>query len=190
MTLVALIWSTHAALAAQVPASPQQSDARDKALIQSAFDGDLARVQGLVAKGASVEATGPKNRTALLWAAANGHTAIVEVLHNAGADIDAKDSNGQTPLMFAVKGSHLDTIEYLLKNGADVNARSIKQGFTALTTAAAIGNVSVVRLLLEHGAEKGIAERDGNTALDRARQYGHPDVAALLDDEPTPAGES
>ena len=71
----------------------------------------------------------------------------------------------------------------MLDNGADIDARSTKQGFTALITAAAIGNESVVLLLLKHGADKNIAERGGHTALDRARQYEHPDIAELLEDE-------
>lgn len=187
--LITLLWTISNAVAAEEPISPQPSDERDKALIQGAFDGDLSMVQGLVKKGASIDATGPKKRTAMIWAAANGHTPVVKFLHGAGADINAKDSNGQTPLMFAVKGSHVEAVEYLLENGADINARSIKQGFTALITAAAVGNANVVRLLLEHGADKDIAERDGNTALDRAGQYGHPDIAALLKDESTLANE-
>lgn len=165
-------------------------DLRDKALVQSAFDGELTKVQGVVAKGASLEAAGPKKRTALIWAAANGHTSVVEFLHSKDAKINAKDSNGQTALMFAVKGSHEETVKYLLENGADIDARSIKQGFTALITAAAVGNMNVVRLLLEHGADKDIAERNGNTALDRARQYGHPDIAALLEDDSTSPSSS
>ena len=181
--LITLLFTISTAFATEDLVSPSQSDERDKALIQSAYDGELAKVQGLVKKGATIEATGPKNRTALLWAAANGHAPVVEFLHGAGADINAKDSGGQTPLMFAVKGSHVETVKYLLENGADIDARSTKRGFTALITAAAVGNESVVRLLLEHGADKNIAERTGDTALDRARQYEHPDIAELLEDE-------
>ena len=165
-------------------------DPKDEALLQAAFDGDLALVESVVAKGANVEVTGPKSRTSTIWAAANGHTAIVKFLHGQGADIDAKDSGGQTPLMFAVKGSHRDTVEYLLENGADVNARSKKRGFTALITAAAVGDVEVVRLLLEHGADKSVVELGGHTALDRARQYEHPDVATLLEGEEEAASGS
>jgi len=183
---IILLWATSAAVAAQAPGTPVHSHQRDHELLQSAFDGDLAKVQGLVKKGVSIEATGPKNRTSMIWAAANGHTRVVEFLHGAGANINAKDSNGQTALMFAVKGSYVETVRYLLENGADIDARSIKQGFSALTIAAAVGNTSVVQLLLEHSADKAIAERDGNTALDRARQYQHPDIAKLLEDEPTP----
>ncbi len=154
----------------------------DKALIQGAFDGDLAKVQKLIEKGASLEATGPKDRSALLWASANGHTDVVEFLHSKGADIDAGDSNNQTALMFAIKGSHVDTVAYLLENGADVNVQSKKRRFTALIVAASVGNIDIVNMLLERGADASITERDGYTALDRARQYEHPEVASRLEE--------
>ena len=188
--LITLLCTVSTAVATQDPVSPVQSDERDKALIQSAFDGELAKVQALLKKGASVEATAPKNRTALIWAATNGHTTVVEVLYGAGADINARDGDGHTALMFAVKGSNVSTVDFLLKNGADINAQSKKQRITALIVAAAVGDVEVVRLLLEYGADTDLAEIDGSTALDRARQYGHPAVVALLEDPPDQASNS
>src|SRR5210317_806696 len=166
--LMILICTTGIALAVQDPITPRQSDERDKALIQSAFDGDLAEVQVLVKKGASTAAADSGNRTALMWAAANGHISVVEYLHGNGADLNAKDSDGQTALMYASKKSSLPTVEFLLKNGAKVNVQSNKRGFTALIAAAAAGNAKLVGLLLDHGADKALADKDGKTALDRA----------------------
>lgn len=163
------------------PTSPEPNEERDRALVQAAFDGNLELVKSAVGKGASLEATAPKGRTSMHWAAANGHLEIVEFLHSKGADIDAKDSGGMTPLMFAVKGKHADIVAFMLDNDADPNARSIKIGLTPLTIGAAVGSVEVVRLLLEHGADQAIPERSGDTPLDRARQYEHPEVAALLE---------
>lgn len=195
--LITLLWTASFAFAAQDPAAPSPSEVtavpseeRDKALIQSAFDGDLAKVQALLKKGASVDATAPKNRTALIWAATNGHTAVVQALCDAGANVNVQDGDGHTALMFAVKGSHLATAEFLLENGADVNIQSKKQRISALIVAAAIGNIEVVQLLLDHGADTDLAEIDGSTALDRARQYGHPAVVALLESTSDSASNS
>jgi uncharacterized protein len=162
---------------------------RDKGLIESAFNGDVAEVEVLLDKGASIDATDPKGRTALIWAAANGHVAVVEFLHAKGADVNAQDTDGQTALMYATRGSDIPTVEFLLKHGAEVNAQSSKRGFTALTIAAGVGNVELVHLLLDHGADRNLAESDGNTAVDRARQNGHPAVATLLQDSPVPASD-
>ena len=97
--IISLLLTAAIANAADDPIAPVQSDERDKALIQSAFEGELAKVQGLVKKGASVEATDLKSRTALMWAAANGHTPVVECLLGQGAEINAMGSDGQTALM-------------------------------------------------------------------------------------------
>lgn len=163
---------------------------RDKALIESAFNGDLAEVEVLLDKGASIEATDPKDRTALIWAAANGHAAVVELLHAKGADINAQDIDGQTALMYATRRADTPTVEFLLKHGAEVNAQSSKRGFTALIIAAGVGDVGLVRLLLDHGADRNRAENDGNTAVDRARQNGHSAVVTLLEGSPIPASDN
>lgn len=188
--LIIVLATSGTALAAQDPASPVLNEERNQALVQSAFDGDLARVQALLKKGASVDATAPKNRTALIWAATNGHTAVVEALHKAGADVNAQDSDNQTALMYATKKAHTDTVEFLLENGADVGLKSTKQGFTALILAATVGDVELVKLLLDHGADKSATDRSGNTAVDRARQFGNDEVVPLLEDLAAPAGNS
>ena len=185
--LITLLWTVSTPVAAQ---APNYLEPRDKALIQNAFDGELAEVRGLVAKGASIEATDSKGRTAFIWAAANGHTSVVEFLHDEGVDINGKDSDGQTALMYATKRSFTPTMEFLLENGAEVNAQSSKRGITALIIAAAVGDENLVRLLLDHGADKTLAENDGSTALDRARQNGHSAVVKVLEDPPAPASNS
>jgi ankyrin repeat protein len=157
---------------------------RDRALLQSAFKGELENVKVLLRKGASIEATDPKQRTALMWAAANGHTPVVEFLVDQGADINARDSDGQTALMYASRRSFPATVGLLLKLGAEVNVQSNKRGLTALIIAAAAGDEAVVRLLLDSGADKSLAEIDGDTALDRARQNGNAGVIPLLQEKP------
>lgn len=179
---IVLFWTISFALAAELPGSLTP---RDKALIEGAFRGELADVQALVEKGASIAAVDSKNRTALMWAAANGHTSVVEFLHGIGADINAKDSDGQTALMYATTRLSAPTIEFLLNNDADINVQSKKQGFTALIIAAAAGDEKLVRLLLEHGADRDLAEYDGSTAADRARQGGYSDVVKLLAHPPS-----
>jgi ankyrin repeat protein len=181
--LVTLFLIAGISAADEKPAATVNSAQLENVLVQRAFDGDLEAVQRLVEKGASVESSGPKKRTALIWAAMNGHEPVVAFLHGAGADVNAKDKGGQTALMFAVKGSHVETARYLLENNAEVDARSSKQGMTALIIAAAVGNMDIVQLLLQHGADIELAEKSGATALDRARQFENQAVAELLEGE-------
>ena len=81
-------------------------------------------------------------------------------------------------------------MEFLLKNGAEVNVQSNKRGITALIIAAAVGDVKLVRLLLDHGADRNLVENDGNKVVDRARQNGNSAVVTLLEDASAPASES
>ena len=186
-TIIAFLMIASIGFAAEGQDSPTS---RDKALLESAFIGDLAKVQVLVRKGASIHATAPKGRTALMLAAANGHTPVVEFLHQQGAEINAKDSDSQTALMYATSGLHPETVKYLLENGADVDVQSKKLRFTALMIAASGGEEELVRLLLAHGANKELVESNGRTAIDRARQYGHEAVVTLLEEAPATASDS
>jgi ankyrin repeat protein len=72
-------------------------------------------------------------------------------------------------------------VEFLLKSGANVNVQGTAEGFTALIVASAEGLEATVRLLLEYGADPGVIDRDGDTALGFARAKGHTAVIGLLE---------
>lgn len=156
----------------------------EQALMEAAYRGQLEEVQRLVVAGATVDARDPENRTSMMWAAFNGHTAVVALLLKQGAELEAKDVNGRTALLYASSGPFAPTVELLLKSGADVNVQGSLEGFTALMTAAAEGQVEVVRLLLAHGAEPSLEDQDGDTARSFAQQHGHLEVVELLDNPP------
>ncbi|MCP3916590.1 MAG: hypothetical protein GY711_13620 [bacterium] len=65
------------------------------------------------------------------------------------------------------------------RTGCPVDFRS-HDGATALMDAARKGRLSIVRLLLEHGADPGLAAKDGATALALATAKNHDEVVRLL----------
>lgn len=160
------------------PYSPQH--AREQALFDFALDGNLEAVKELVTGGAGVNVSNPDLRTPLMLAAFNGHTAVVRFLLEQDARVDAKDSGGRTALLFASSGPFPETVELLLDKGAEVNTQGTLEGFTALMTAAAEGNLEVVKILLAHGATVGLKDKDGDTAENFARQNRHTAVAEVL----------
>ena len=164
-------------LPAQVSPTPNGAE---QALAQAAFSGKLDDVRRLVSQGVAVDSLDPEKHTSLMWASFNGHTPVVAFLLESGAKIEAKDVNGRTPLMFASSGPFQKTVELLLKKGAQVDVQGKLEGFTALMTAAAEGQLEVVRLLLEYGADPGLVDKDGDTAESFARQNGHSAVVDLL----------
>jgi ankyrin repeat protein len=166
----------------QKNAAPKALSERDRDLIQSSYDGELAHVEVLVMKGANVNAQDPKKRTPLILAATNGHLAIVEFLVSKGAEVNLKDSDSQTPLMYASKRSFNDVAAFLLKNDAEVNVQSKKKGMTALMLAAGWDNVELVRMLLEHGAEPSLTNIFGKTARVFAEEMNNTVVVGMLPD--------
>ena len=147
--------------------APEPYSQQEKALFQSAYQGELSKVQALVAKGASANAADIKKRTPLIMAAYNGHTPVVEFLLSEGADVNATDSGGQTALMYACKRSFNET--------------------AAVLFAAVLGNVDLVRMLLAHGADAGLTDYFGETAKTLAEKKGNSAVVELLSDPPETA---
>ena len=205
LTFVTLLWAFSAPLFAQAPEPNETPDVlenpvsaqfpepiedpgplsqQDKYLVQRAYDGNLAEVEIRVAKGANVNLQDQKKRTPLIFAASNGHTSVVEFLISEGADVNATDSDGQSALMYACKRSFNETAAFLLKNGAEVNVRSKKKGITALMLAAVSGNVELVRMLLEDGADANVTDIFGRTAKLLAQKKGNSAVVDLLPDPP------
>ena len=80
--------------------------------------------------------------------------------------------------MYAVQGRSVAKAALLLDHGADPNARDNK-GFTALHRAAEIGEVQIVRLLLERGAFPH-PDAAGHTPLSLAQGRAQTAVVKLL----------
>ena len=179
--MLAALISIVAAIAAQAP-SPLTN--AEQALMEFAYAGNLGEVRRLVSEGTAVDAADAEKHTPLMWAAFNGHTPVIAYLLEKGAKLDAKDQHGRTALMYASSGPFSGTVELLLKKGAEVNVQGELEGFTALMTAAAEGQLEVVRLLLVYGADADLKDKDGDTAESFARQKGHSAVVDLLENPP------
>ena len=139
----------------------------------------------LLEAGASVDASPDSGETALAQAAMSGHLEIVESLLAAGATVDAATKDGWTPLMLAAD-EFGDVVRRLLLAGADVAAASDK-GETALHAAASATDQSIVRALLEHGANPnavGLVATEGvernATALSIATSWCHLEAIRAL----------
>jgi ankyrin repeat protein len=70
-------------------------------------------------------------------------------------------------------------VRVALEMGARVNAKG-ERGVTPLSCAATEGALEAVTLLLEAGADPHARADDGSTALGRALEGGHEEVAAVL----------
>ena len=110
---------------------------------------------------------------------------MLRLLVPAGADLKSTNRYGGTALIPACHYGHVDTVRYLLGTRIDVNHVN-KLGWTALLEAVILGDggaphTEIVRLLLAHGAQPNLADREGVTPLAHARQRGFREISTLLD---------
>ncbi len=157
--------------------------------------------------------------TALARAARSGDAAMIKVLLDGGADARLTQKDGTTVAMIATSArgqrvyagtasvgtpateeDALAALELLVAASIDVNAANAN-GQTALHNAAARGADSLVKYLMEHGANLEAKDRLGRLPIDLARGVGgggrgrgnapgqvHESTVALLRDEMTKRG--
>jgi uncharacterized protein len=134
-------------------------------------------LEALVRAGANpaVEATGFDNagETAILIAARANSPYALRILLGAAVRPEDRDA------ALLAGCAHPAVVRVALEMKARVNARG-ERGITPLACAAASGSLESVALLLAAGADPVAKADDGSTALGRAIQGGHSEVAAAL----------
>lgn len=90
-----------------------------------------------------------------------------------------------TALIAAAHLGHFDVVEALIEAGAPLDHVN-NLGWTALIEAVILGDgrdrhIRTVRALVEAGADRSIADRQGMTPLDHARQRGYAEIVAILE---------
>ncbi|HML19622.1 MAG TPA: ankyrin repeat domain-containing protein [Candidatus Dependentiae bacterium] len=102
----------------------------------------------------------------------SGTRRIVQILLENGAKIDLMDQLGYTPLHIAAKHGYEDIASKILEINPHVVDIQNKQGVTALHNASLGCHENIIRLLINHGANKDIRDRSGATPLHVAARYG------------------
>ena len=146
---------------------------RGNDLCAAARSGNLELVKYLVRKGANINSEDDNGNSILCAAAAYRNIEIVRYLVNNGANINSTDMYGSTALHKAVRDGDLKLVTYLIKNGANVNARDGVLGDSVLHYAAkSLDSVSyaivrsIIKLLLDNGADPSIKNTQNQTAYD------------------------
>jgi ankyrin repeat protein len=162
----------------QVPDTATEE--QQAALITAAEEGNLQRIDGLIAATNQVGVRDACQWTPLMKAALYGHTQVVQRLLAAGARPDLGDKGSYTALMLAASNNHEAVVRLLLDKGADPNHRETTHGWTALIWAAKRGHQATVKTLLAAGADPTIEDDKGYTAADWAREKQQSAVLQLL----------
>ncbi|NQD74279.1 ankyrin repeat domain-containing protein [Pseudomonas sp. CM27] len=163
-------------------------DSRDEqgrtALMVATQDNQIAAAQALIEAGADVNAKDNINDSPYLYAGARGLNDILQLTLSHGADLKSTNRYGGTALIPAAERGHVETVQMLIDAGVDVNHLNWLH-WTALLEAVILGDggprhVEIVRRLLAAGADRQIADKDGVTALEHARQRGYREMQKLL----------
>ena len=166
------------------PDTPNQDG--ETALMLAIKTGELAVVETLIQAGANVNARETFHKqTALMWAATAPKSAgeMVKLLLSKGADFrpralysdwqsqitsepraQYRPVGGLTALLYAARNGCYECVDALIATGADVNVPT-PEGVTPLMLALDNDHNDVAKLLLDHGANPGIWDWWGRTAL-------------------------
>jgi len=146
----------------------------------------VAVVDALLKAGADVNLRDNRLDNPFLYAGAAGLLDILKLAHAAGADPTITNRFGGTALIPAAERGHVEVVRYLLTETAvDINHIN-NLGWTALLEAIILADggprhQEIVRLLIDHGADVNIVDKEGVTPLRHARSRGYREIQALLE---------
>ena len=123
-------------------------------LMQAVLYADTDSVRILLDGGADPNIRNDAGATALMWAV--NDLEKTRLLLDRGADVNARSDDSRTPLLIAsVQYGSSDVVKLLLDRGAKlaVKSPSVAGYVTPLTEAAAAGDETLLRILIERGAD-------------------------------------
>uniref|UniRef100_A0A671WTC5 Euchromatic histone-lysine N-methyltransferase 2 n=1 Tax=Sparus aurata TaxID=8175 RepID=A0A671WTC5_SPAAU len=162
------------------PTYQPDSQNRRSALHAAAQRGLLEICYMLIQAGAKVDAQDKDMRTPLLEAIINNHIEVAHYLIQNGACVYHIEEDGYTGLHHAAKLGNLEILNMLLETGqVDVNAQD-SGGWTPIIWAAEHKHITVIKALLNRGADVTINDKELNVCLHWAAYAGSVDIAELV----------
>lgn len=147
--------------------------------------------QGVRDRKAAIHKHKVRSSEVLALATKANFSVIVQLLVAAGVDLDYQDDQGETALHVAARFGHLDCARALLdgpgSQRANTELAENSFGWTPLFTASVDGQLGVVELLIEAGADLERLDTSGWAAKEHAALRGHMDIANALANVTTPA---
>nr|WP_153730944.1 ankyrin repeat domain-containing protein [Sporosarcina obsidiansis] len=156
------------------------------AIMIATYNHDTPTVKALLDAGADQHVQDDMQNTPFLYAGAEGYLDILRLTIEAGADPTITNRYGGTALIPAAEHGYIEIVEELLTQTAvDVNHVN-NLGWTALMEAVILNDggkqqQDVIRLLLSHGADSSIADHDGITPLQHAKDKGFDEIVEILE---------
>lgn len=139
----------------------------------------------LIEAGSDVNQRDKMLLTPWICAAANGFYEILE-LGAPHADVKLANRFGGTALLPSSEKGFLKAVDVAIKAGVPINHIN-DLGWTALQEAVVLGDGGslyslIIRMLMNNGADPTTLDHDNKTAIDWAKEYGHDEIVAILED--------
>lgn len=142
-------------------------------------------VKILIEQGADIDIRNNNQDNVLLYAGAEGLLEILQLAIGAGADTTLTNRYGGTALIPAADRGHVEIVKELLTT-SDVNVNHLNNlHWTALLEAVILGDggetyQQIVKLLVDHGADINISDRDGIKPLEHAKRREFKEIERIL----------
>jgi uncharacterized protein len=167
-----------------VDINTKDSEGRTATMIAT-YNNDVETAKVLIKAGADVNIQDNMKNNPFLYAGAEGYVEILKLTIEAGADPAMINRYGGTALIPASEHGHIDAIKELLtKTDIDVNHVNYL-GWTALMEAIVLNNgderqQQAIQLLIDHGADVNIPDRNNVTPLQHAREKEFKEIEQIL----------
>jgi ankyrin repeat protein len=147
--------------------------------------GKLDFIQLFLESGFPINVCDCDGSTPLMLCAASGnYESIVYMLQN-GSNLGALNYAGKSAIHFAMESMNVKVVELLIEFGADVNAKSIDDStpLHLLFEGECYFSdelIDCISILLKHGANPKSLDKNGQTPISLAKEYGIKEAVALL----------
>jgi ankyrin repeat protein len=166
------------------PINAQDSKGRTATMIAT-YNNDAKTVKVLVDAGADVNIRDDMKNNPFLYAGAEGYFEILKLTIDAGADPTITNRYGGTALIPASEHGYVNVVKELLTRTTIKVDHVNNLGWTALLEAIILndgGGVQqqTVQLLIDHGADVNIPDKDKVTPLQHAQKKGFKEIEQIL----------
>lgn len=156
-----------------------RSDRGSTMVHSAAYGGNLEMLEYLLERGVSADQPPDGyGLTPLAAAAVRCHPDVVRRLAEAGAPIAPAYEGAQQPLLMAVSRDCRAVVELLLDSGLDVNR--MVDDHNPLCTAAMMGKLEIVQMLVGRGADLDFKDASGRTPVYYAVESDDPAIVQYL----------
>lgn len=163
-----------------------QDDEGNTAVMAATQQNQMEIVQVLIVHGADINIRNKRLDNVLLYAGAEGLLEIVQLAIQAGADTTITNRYGGIAIIPACERGHIEVVKELLTH-SDTDVNHINDlHWTALLEAIILSDggkthQEIVQLLIDHGADITITDKDGVTPLQHARNRGYREMIEILE---------